>query len=127
MIPADHKEDVIQSGINFLRSITEAYGNDEGMQLWENIAKILDPDVKGQIFFALLTGQYNGIINIHSSVPNANKVWRIKALRAVANLSLKEAKELCDTLDSGKAIKLNVDPKTRNSALSELRNAGFHV
>ena len=66
MIPAEHKEDIIQSGINFMRVITEAYGTDEGMKLWDTIATTLDPDVKGQIFFAMLTGDYNGIINVAS-------------------------------------------------------------
>jgi hypothetical protein len=129
MIPAEFKQDVIQSGINFMRSITEAYGTDEGMKLWEGIVNILDPSIKGEIFFAMLTGEFNGIINISSFNPNSNRVWRIKALRSVTtpNLGLKEAKELSDSLDKGEPIKLNVNPKNRNVALSELRSAGFYV
>ena len=42
-------------------------------------------------------------------------------------LGLKEAKDLSDLLDSGKTIKLNINPKNRTQALSELRNAGFHI
>lgn len=127
MIPAEHKQEIIQSGINFMRTITDAYGTDEGMKLWDTIASVLDPDVKGQIFFSMLTGEFNGIVTIHSSVPNANKVWRIKALRSVGGYSLKEAKDLCDSLDNGASIKLNVDPKNRHNALRELRSAGFNV
>jgi hypothetical protein len=129
MIPAEHKEDIIQSGINFMRSITEAYGTDEGMKLWDSISSVLDPDIKGQIFFALLTGEYNAIISIASRQPGANRVSLIKAIRSVTSpsLGLKEAKDLSDLLESGKTIKLNVDPKNRNIALSELRNAGFYV
>ena len=129
MIPATHKEDVIQSGINFMRSITDAYGTDDGMKLWDSIASVLDPSVKGEIFFAMLTGEYNGIISIGSFNPNSNRVWRIKAIRSVTtpNLGLKEAKDLSDLLDKGHIIKLNVNPKARNQALSELRGAGFYV
>ena len=127
MIPAEHKEDIIQSGINFMRSITEAYGTDEGMKLWDTIATTLDPDVKGQIFFAMLTGDYNGVISIASTQAGSDRVWRIKAIRAVTGLGLKEAKDLSDLLDNGKTIKLNINPKQRNQALAELRNAGFHV
>lgn len=129
MIPAEHKEDIIQSGINFMRSITEAYGTDEGMKLWDAIATTLDPDVKGQIFFAMLTGDYNGVISIASAQAGSDRVWRIKAIRSVTkpSLGLKEAKDLSDLLDAGKTIKLNIDPKNRTMALSELRNAGFHV
>lgn len=127
MIPAEFKEDIIQSGINFMRSITEAYGTDEGMKLWDSIANTLDPDVKGQIFFAMLTGDYNGQVSISSFQSGSDRVWRIKSIRTVTGLGLKEAKDLSDLLDSGKTIKLNINPKQRNEALAELRNAGFHV
>lgn len=129
MIPAEYKEDIIQSGINFMRSITEAYGTDEGMKLWDTIATTLDPDVKGQIFFAMLTGDYNSIISISGAQAGSDRVWRIKAIRSVTHpsLGLKEAKDLSDLLDAGKTIKLNINPKNRTQALSELRNAGFHV
>ena len=58
MIPEEHKAAIITSGISFLRSITEAYGSDEGMKLWDAIADTLDPSVKGEIFFAILRGEY---------------------------------------------------------------------
>lgn len=127
MIPAEHKEDIIQSGINFMRVITEAYGTDEGMKLWDTIANTLDPDVKGQIFFAMLTGDYNGIIKVSSFQQGSDRIKRIKTIRIVTGLGLKEGKDLSDMLDSGKTITLNIDPKKRNECLSELRNAGFHV
>ena len=127
MIPPEHKQDVIQSGINFMRSITEAFGTDEGMKLWNTISETLDPDIKGQIFFALLTGEYNGIITLTGSQVSANKVALIKAIRSVTGVGLKEAKDVCDNLWSGKPQKLNVDPKNRNLALRELRDAGFYV
>jgi len=129
MIPAEYKEDIIQSGINFMRSITEAYGAEEGMKLWDTIASTLDPDVKGQIFFAMLTGEYGGIINISGHHPSANRVTMIKAIRNVdkRGLGLKEAKDMSDYLSSGKPIRLEIDNANRNSALAELRGAGFYV
>lgn len=127
MIPSDYKQDIIQSGINFIRSITEAYGTDEGIRLWENIANVLDPDIKGQIFFALLTGEYNGIITISGCAAHANKVAMIKAVRSVSGLGLKEAKDICDEMLCGKPQRLNVNPKNRNQCLNELRSAGFFV
>jgi hypothetical protein len=127
MIPAEHKQDIIQSGINFMRSITDAYGSDEGMKLWDAIANTLDPDVKGEIFFAMLTGEYNGAISISGRQVHANRVGLIKAIRSVTGLGLREAKDLSDELDSGKTIKLACDPRRRNAALVELRAAGFYV
>lgn len=127
MIPAEFKESVIQSGINFMRSITDAYGTDEGIKLWDTIASTLDPDVKGQIFFAMLTGEYNNVISISSHQPGANRVGMIKAIREVTGLGLKEAKDLSDELANGKIIKLSCNPQKRLHYLNELRRAGFHV
>lgn len=129
MIPSEYKEDIIQSGINFIRSITDAYGTDEGMKLWDTIASTLDPDVKGQIFFAMLTGDYNGIITLSGYAASANKVTMIKTVRNVdtRHLGLKEAKDLCDMVTSGKPQKLQVSPKNRLDSLRQLRDAGFHV
>lgn len=129
MIPAEHKEEVIQSGISFMRSITEAFGADEGMKLWDTIATTLDPDVKGQIFFAMLTGEYNNIVNITGHNPGADRVRMIKTIRSVdkRGLGLKEAKDMSDHLSNGQMIRLEIDPTVRHMALSELRRAGFHV
>ena len=129
MIPEEHKQDIIQSGINFIRSITEAYGSDEGMKLWETMADTLDPSIKGHIFFAMLTGEYNSVINIYKFASGTNKVSMIKALRVVdkRRLGLKEAKDMCDSLLVGNSIKVEVEPNTRNSALLQLRMAGFTV
>ena len=129
MIPAEFKEDIIQSGINFIRIITEAYGTDEGMKLWDNIASVLDPDVKGHIFFAMLTGEYNNIITITGYNPGSDRIRMIKTIRNVdkRNLGLKEAKDMSDHLTVGKAIKLEIDPSVRSETLSELRKVGFHV
>jgi hypothetical protein len=124
MIPEEHKQD-----INFIRSITEAYGSDEGMKLWETMADTLDPSIKGHIFFAMLTGEYNSVISIYKFASAANKVSMIKALRVVdkRRLGLKEAKDMCDSLLVGNSIKVEVEPNTRNSALLQLRMAGFNV
>lgn len=129
MIPAEHKTDIIQSGINFMRSITEAYGAEEGMRLWSTIADTLDSNIKAQIFFAMLTGEYNGVINISGHSPHANRVSMIKAIRNVDNrrLGLKEAKDMSDLLSSGKSIKIEVEPPNRARALKELKDAGFYV
>lgn len=129
MIPAERKQDVIQSGINFIRSLTEAYGSDEGMKFWEVMAQTIDPDIKGQIFFSLVTGEYDGILIITGCRASANKVAMIKAVRSVDTrmLDLKSAKDICDDLWTGKPQRIHVDPKNRHRATQELRDAGFYL
>lgn len=128
MIPEQNKEDVISNGIAFMRSITEAYGVDEGMKLWDTIANTLDADVKGKIFFAMLTGDYQGRISVADCHNSADRVGMIKAIRAVTGMGLKEAKDLCDDLVyHKKPFKLDCDWKKRSHCINELRGAGFIV
>lgn len=128
MIPNEYKQRVISSGIDFLRVITEAYGSDEGMKLWDTISSTLDPDLKGQIFCAMLTGEYNDHIRI-TGVTNYgnNKIPIIKEIRNSAGLGLKEAKDLSDLLFDGKTIEIRVDPEHRNAAIRNLRSFGCMV
>lgn len=129
MILDEYKKDVIQSGINFMRSITDAYGTDEGMKLWDTIIDTLDPDIKGKIFFAMLTGEYNNTVTITQYSNTGSRVSMIKAIRNVdtRRLSIKEAKDLVDELSNGKTVKLDIDPSVRSISLNELRSAGFFV
>ena len=143
MIPHEHKDEIISSGISFLRSITLAYGSETGMELWDTIATTLDPDIKGAIFFSMLTGESGSRITIrdydHAS-NGGNKVAIIKAIREVTGLGLKDAKDQADILmgnsnngyitnsyvGSGtKAITIDIGrDKNRNVCVTILRNAG---
>lgn len=128
MIPEAHRDDIINCGITFMRSITEAYGAEEGMKLWDTIANTLDPDIKGQIFFALLTGDAPGRIRItgirHGTVNQ--KVPQIKAVRAASGWGLREAKDAVDALEiSNKHIIIDCVGTQRNVFLSDLRAAGL--
>lgn len=102
MIPTEHKQQVVQSGIDFMRSITLAYGSDTGTELWDTIVSTLGPDVKGAILFSMLTGEDSNRITIRSVQGNgANKVAVIKAIREVTGMGLKDAKDQSDILMGG--------------------------
>jgi len=102
-IPAEHRTSIIQSGIDFLRSITEAYGSEEGMKLWDTIAGTLDPDIKGSIFFAMITGEHDEYIRIPMQKVS-KKINAIKAVRTIdGSLGLKECKDLVESLEWGPA------------------------
>lgn len=120
MIPVDHKSAIINAGVYFIRSITEAYGADEGIKLWEGIADTLDPDLKGEIFFAMVTGDYAD--SIHVAQIGHDRVATIRAFRAhdTRRLGLKEAKELSDLCQAGQTITLQVNPRHRAQIEKEL-------
>ena len=102
MIPEEHKVDIITSGIQFIRAITECYGTDTGMKMWETMADTIDPDVKGQIFFAMITGEYQNklrcSVNYAVYSLNPDKVRMIKEIRTWTGLGLKEAKDMADDM-----------------------------
>ena len=123
-IPKEHESELLQSGIHFMRSIAEAYGSEEGMRLWDAIASTLDPDIKGKIFIALLTGEYNDLLILRLDLTkyqhNVNRVEGIKAIRMSTGLGLKEAKDIHDNLANGKMEKITVDPATRTQTIRNL-------
>lgn len=127
MIPAEHKSPIIGAGLHFMRAITEAYGADEGMRLWDNIASTLDPDLKGEIFFAMITGAYTD--RIHVSKIGHDRVATIKAFRTFdkRRLGLKEAKDLSDLCQMGKVITLEIEPRNRVQIEKELLSIGCQL
>ncbi len=129
MIPNEHRDAIISNGLHFMRAITEAYGAEEGMRLWETIAGTLDPDVKGQIFFAMITGTYNDTIVLRraNAAGIANRVAAIKEIRNWTSLGLKEAKDASDAVESGRSVRITVKPAEHHSAMRALRAVGFEI
>lgn len=126
MISQEHETSIIQHGLTFMRSITEAYGPEEGMKLWDTIANTLGDNIKGKIFFAMVSGQYTSQIIIRNYTNYSNKIDIIKCIRTHDNrrLGLKEAKDLVDNLYMGNSIKLEVDPTLRHRAVDDLIRIG---
>lgn len=131
MIPEEHKTAIITNGLHFMRAITEAYGADEGLKLWEQIAGVLEDDVKGQIFFAMITGQYNDRIHLKglTTMASNNAVACIKELRTWSGLGLKDSKDIYDRLRDRVAAQefLKVSPEQYSQAVAGLRNVGFQL
>lgn len=136
MIPEEHKTAIVSNGLHFMRSITEAYGAEKGMELWETITNTLDPDVKGQIFFAMITGTYNDRVHLKGLGDAAvhNAVSCIKEIRTWSGLGLKESKDMYDRLrnrsyyDSGVSQEfVKVKHEDYHKAVAGLRNVGFTV
>jgi hypothetical protein len=128
MIPEEYKDDIITAGIDFMNAITRAYGTEEGLKLYDTIMASVDPDIKGQIFFSLITGDHGGSIRLKSvEYSISNKIERIKAIRQVSDFSLKDAKDYVDTVEGGepKSIPHLRSKMDRSNALKTLRSVGF--
>lgn len=131
MIPEEHKSSIITSGISFLRSITDAYGSDEGMKLWDAIANTLDPAVKGEIFFAMLRGEYQDYITLkgvgYNAATKATKITAIKEIRDASGLGLVEAKQAYEAAEQGIPVKIPCSPDKIGVAIASLRYAGMVI
>ena len=124
----EHLDAIVSDGIAFIRSITTAYGSDTGMELWDTIASTLDPDVKGKIFFAMLTGSHEDRVTLIGSVAGSNKITCIKIIRQYTGLGLTESKNAYEQAgDYGQKVSLKVNPKERRNMIDDLRQNGMIV
>lgn len=124
----EHMDAIVSDGIAFIRAITTAYGSDTGMELWDTIASTLDPDVKGKIFFAMLTGTHEDRVTLSGAVNSANKITCIKIIRQFTGLSLTEAKNAYESpVNYGQPFALTVNPKERRHMIDDLRQNGMIV
>lgn len=119
---------IVSDSIALIRTISLAYGSEEGMKLWETIAETLDPDIKGKVFFALLTGSHEDRITLSGAVAGTNKIACIKIIRQYTGYGLVEAKNAYENAgDYGNKVTLKVDPKQRRDCINELRQNGMIV
>lgn len=128
---SDTLEQVVYDGVKFLQSLTEHYGADRGMEIWESMGQILGKEVKGRVFFAMLTGETSGRVRFTiESAPgsyNPNAVACIKAIRTATGFGLKEAKDLYDN-SRNKSVQLDcITPEHSRKLAKELRDLGCRV
>lgn len=120
---------LIQSGITFLKTITRYYGAEKGMQVWDDVNRSLGNELKGKVFFSLMTGEYADTIRIigWTQLPSGlNKITFIKELRAATGLGLKECKDLAEEVtDHGRSITIRIaDPMNRAKTVGILKSIG---
>lgn len=126
----ESRSQLIHDSISFMTSLVHHYGQEKGMAAWEKMADFCDPNLKGEIFMVMLTGDFSNRVTVTGVQDGANAVSCIKAIRSVDNrrLGLKEAKDLYDGLRfNSKKFNLEIDNKARGRVVKELRDAGFVI
>lgn len=105
----DEELKLIKSSLRFVSTITSILGDEAGMAAWDKIAEVIEPSLKGKIFFAMVTGEYEecyGLKQGQHELNPANKIQIIKTLRAATGMSLRDAKDAADTLYNNSAVKI---------------------
>ena len=120
-------DSVIFDGIRFLESLTKYYGSEKGMEVWNAMGEAMGKEVKGKVFFALLTGETGGRVRFRADkAEHGNAVAVIKTIRTYTGLGLKEAKDLWDLSKSTPAV-VQVAPNQHRDFAKDLRTLGCAV
>lgn len=132
MLSDKDKHDLVGAGISFMQSVSDIYGAEKGMELWSTIADTIDPDLKADVFMAMLRGNFRqDKINVRQAFQGSvsSKVALIKCIRTYdrRRLTLKEAKDIADKLESGQQVILEVDPNLHPTFSVELRKHNMVV
>lgn len=121
-------EEIVVTGIPFLNAITTHYGTETGFALWNKLCESMPAEVRDGIFLAMLSGQSPRTVRVKGYSGN-NKIERIKTLRTVSGLGLKEAKDLDDGIvNHGQSFNLTYKPEySRRSVCDMLTMVGYGV
>lgn len=127
-------EDVVFAGIEFIREVTRVYGPERGQAIFEALGHAMGEDVKGAVFFSMLTSEFVSL-NVKFRAPSSygpgtcgyRKVEVIKAMRAAADLGLKEAKDLVESSEVRKETLKCASREHAKALRQAFRNNGFTV
>lgn len=101
----EEKHQLIHDSLCLMRTLTELWGSEHGIELWEKISEAIGPDAKGEIFFGMMTGKYMpGTVLVKTASPT-DFIQMIKDVRTATGVGLKEAKDFCEHVK-------NVGPKS---------------
>lgn len=124
----DNKRQLVDSGLMFLRAIGNSYGSERALEIWNQLADTVHPDLKGWTFEAMLLGRMESSVVITKLLsPHVHKISIIKAIRTWdrRNLGLKEAKDMLDNLmEQQKEIALEINYSRIAAATAEFRALG---
>lgn len=119
-------DEVIFDGIRFMESLARHYGAERSIEVWDQLGQVLGPDVKSQVFLAMLTGESSNRIRV-SRGTCTEAVAAIKAIRQATGMGLKEAKDAWD-LTAIKTVTIdNVQRELRSDFVRDLRRIGMRV
>ena len=119
-------DEVVFDGIRFLESLTRYYGAEKGMEVWNKMGEAMGDEVKGAVFFSLLTGESSSRVRVQAGTCT-QAVAAIKAIRAATGYGLKEAKDAWD-LSKTQTVTLDVrDRDERRILVRDLRALGMQV
>lgn len=127
----EEKTKLVSASLGLIRVVTEVWGSEKGMALWDTMASTISTDLKGDLFFGMITGKYsfNGVTfkNPDPTAMSNHFVSMIKAVRTATGWGLKDAKDFCDTVRAGETRTIEVSGREREILISTMRDLGITV
>lgn len=122
----DSLDEIIFDGIRFMQSIARHYGAERSIELWNKMGEAFGDEVKGKIFFAMLTNESPNHVRVSRGYCT-EPVAAIKAIRTATGLGLKESKDLWDLAATKIVIIDGVYPEQRVAFVREIRRLGMKI
>lgn len=121
-------QQVVFDGMRFLESLITHYGTDKGMEVWEAMGNAVGREVKGRIFFAMVSGEFTNHLKFRAGNAelSGNAVSVIKTIRNYTGLSLKETKDLWDYSKTNSTV-IKGKPDELRKLRVDLRTLGCDV
>lgn len=130
----DAKEDtmemVVRDGIRFMESLTRHYGAERGQEIWKDIGEVVGKEVRGKIFFAMITGETltdRVTFTCGDAERRGHAVPVIKAIRIATGLGLKEAKDQWDHSKSTRGVVQCASYDDARDLVKNLRDLGCRI
>ena len=130
MEATDNRQHVVSAGVEFLRSLAECYGSETAMTMWEGMGVHIDPEVKGEVFLAMLCGTGSGRLRLRPSGGHTISVDRVGLIKTIRiwdrrRLSLKEAKDLSDVFGgNNRDVVIEINMPDRGNAVRDFAKIG---
>jgi hypothetical protein len=117
---------VVRSARNFIQSLCEVYGSNQGMAVWDNIRSGLGEQIASDIFLGMLIGGGNIVVHQIGGL----KIEAIKEVRSFTGMGLKESKDFVEEVIAGRPKTLdtcNMDQETVNRFCNAMNAIGCLV
>lgn len=119
-------EQLISDGLQFVKSLTDYYGPEKGMEVWNSFGDVMGKTIQHKVFMEMLMGK--SFMTITFAAGNANNggnaVPVIKCIRQYTGYGLKEAKDYWDASKTvAQTIKVD-NPNMAQDFRRELRTLG---
>lgn len=95
----DISNQLIRSGIRFLKDLQDELGTDKGLAVWDKMREAMGDEVAGAILFGIMKGMRHGI---RLTKIGPQKINAIKLVRECTGLGLKDAKDLVERVEYNK-------------------------